>query len=107
MKRAKEYLVWILIVLVFVTASMDIVLVVNVFGFNVRFALLVIMLLEGMWFVQIVRSRRVFLFPGIGWLVLLALLNTIFALNSSLWSRSVGYALWLWVLVFWVIGMMN
>ncbi|MFN4217653.1 MAG: hypothetical protein ACK4HQ_09670, partial [Brevinematales bacterium] len=107
MKRAKEYLVWILIGLVFVTASMDIVLVVNVSGFNVRFALLVIMLLETMWFIQIVRSRRVFLVPGWGWLVLFALLNTIFALNSSLWSRSLGYALWLWVLVFWVIGMMN
>ncbi|NPV38347.1 MAG: O-antigen ligase family protein [Brevinematales bacterium] len=107
MTRGKEYFLWILVALVFVTASMDIFLVMNVAGFNVRLALLVMMVLEAFWMVSLVRSRRLFLISGMGWLVLLALLNTVFALNSSLPLRSFGYALWLWVFVVWVFVMVQ
>ncbi|QJR21545.1 hypothetical protein BREVNS_0795 [Brevinematales bacterium NS] len=107
MKRGWENLFWILVALVFATASMDIVLVMKVAGFHVRFSLLVMMVLEAVWLVSLWRSRRVFLISGMGWLVLLALLNTVFALNSSLPLRSFGYALWLWVFVVWVFVMVQ
>lgn len=107
MTRGKEYFLWILVALVFVTASMDIFLVMNVAGFNVRLALLVMMVLEAFWMVSLVRSRRLFLVSGMGWLILLAFLNTVFALNSSLPVRSLGYALWLWVFVAWVFLMVQ
>lgn len=107
MKRSWENLFWILVVLVFATASMDIVLVMKMAGFQVRFSLLVMMILEARWLVSLWRSRRLFLISGMGWLVLLALLNTVFALNSSLPLRSFGYALWLWVFVVWVFVMVQ
>lgn len=107
MTRGKEYFLWILVALVFVTASMDIFLVMNVAGFNVRLALLVMVLLEAFWVVSLVRSRRLFLISGMGWLILLAFFNTVFALNSSLPVRSLGYALWLWVFVAWVFLMVQ
>ncbi|MCX7883182.1 MAG: hypothetical protein N2314_08180 [Brevinematales bacterium] len=102
MKRHGKWFFLSLIGLAFVTASMDIVLSVNVVGFTVRFSMLVMMVMIGILGVSFLRERRLFLVPGMGWLVLFAFLNMVFALNSSLLSRSFGYAIWLWIYVFWV-----
>ncbi len=93
---------WFIIASVFFTSSMDLFLSFNVYGFNIRIALILMIVFI------LIQAREIFFYKDLKistiffWLFLFAILNTIFAFFSYFKLRSLGYAVWLWIYVLWV-----
>ncbi|MGC8771753.1 MAG: hypothetical protein ACP5Q5_10945 [Brevinematia bacterium] len=88
--------------LVSITSSMDNWLNFILFGFNIRFSVLLMILFSGFTFFEILKNKD-FKFPlFMGGLLAFAVLNFIFSFNSVFILRSIGYSIWLFIFLGWV-----
>ena len=91
--------------LVSVTSSMDIWLNISIGGFNVRFAILVMMIMLGWFVLERLRTFRFPLPPWIWYLLLIAVWNAFVSPLSVFPLRSIAYAVWLLIFTGWVIAL--
>lgn len=101
----ERYILYFLLFLIFVLAPFDILMNLNILGFNFRLVGLFVVLFIVMSVFIVLRNRERVILPL--WIVLLLVistLNTLFVFNSILIIRGVFYSLWLWLLVVFVMS---
>ncbi|URA10861.1 O-antigen ligase family protein [Thermospira aquatica] len=103
MQKMMSSLRWVLLWLIFAMGSMDIFGVFHVKGFTVRWVLFLMaafVLLEG---TRLFREKKWHFSWWWGWLVAIAFFHTLFSFMSPAIFRGLGYAVWLWLFVLWVV----
>lgn len=90
LKKFINILIWLSIL----TSSFDIIGVFRIAGFTVRISQILMLFVMFYFVIDFIRSGKIPIPVGYGWLCLCVVINTAFVFNSKSFSNALGYALW-------------
>ncbi|WP_141089886.1 hypothetical protein, partial [Campylobacter concisus] len=96
-----------LLFLLFLSASFDIFLNLNIYGFNIRLFYAIEFLLFLIFIYKVVVSRVISIFVGGKTIAIWFLFIMVFVPNTTFIVRSIGYALWLFFSILLILLMVN